>query len=354
MTLTQNLKNTTDSLAFSQESINGSIAELWKKGTDFLGCPLAILGGAMSWISNHSLVGAISNGGGFGVLAGGALSPEDLRKEIQKTKEVTSQPFGVNLIVFHHNIQKLMEVCSEEKVSHVFLGGGIPGKEKIFFLKNSGIKVVGFAPSLTLARRLISFGIDALVVEGHEAGGHVGPISTTVLCQEILGHFSLPIFVAGGIGQGRSILSCLLMGAAGCQLGTRFACAKESCAHKNFKEAFFRAQSKDATLSVALDPRFPVIPVRSLNNEGKKEFLQIQRDMISAIDNGAMDIKEAQQKIELFWAGALRRAVVEGDVQRGSLMAGQSVSFVTQEESCADILKTLHEDMKTAWTIINT
>ena len=336
-----------------QENLEENISLLWKKGTDFLGSSMAILGGAMSWISNHTLVSALSNSGGFGVLAGGALSPEDLRKEIQETKKYTSKPFGVNLIIFHPKIQNLMDICVEEGVTHVFLGGGIPSKEKILYLKNNNIKVIGFAPSLVIAKRLVNYGIDALVIEGNEAGGHVGPISTTVLCQEILGHFSIPIFVAGGIGQGKAILSYVLMGAAGCQLGTRFSCAKESCAHPKFKEAFFRAHSKDATLSTSIDSRFPVIPVRSLNNEGKKEFLKIQKDMIYAVDNKEIDLREAQYKIEIFWAGALRRAVMEGDIEHGSLMAGQSVAFVLQEESCADILKILYDDMKKEYVLLS-
>lgn len=331
----------------SQEEKN--IASLWKKGTDFLGTSYSILGGAMSWISNHQLVGAISEGGGFGILAGGALSPEQLCFEIRETKKRTSQPFGVNLIVFHPQFQDLLEVCLGEKVSHVFLGGGFPKKETLDYLRKNNVKTVGFAPSLAIGKRLVSFGIDALVLEGHEAGGHVGPTSTTVLCQEILGNLEVPLFVAGGIGHGKAILSYLFMGASGCQLGTRFSCALESCAHPRFKEAFFRSQGKDATVSGSIDSRFHVIPVRSLNNEGKKEFIRFQQTMIDALEKGELSLKEAQEKVEFFWSGALRRAVMEGDVTHGSLMAGQSVSFVTKEESCGDILQTLIQEMQESY-----
>lgn len=315
--------------------------KLWKRGTDFLGCRYGILGGAMTWVSDYSLVSAISQAGGFGVLAGGSLSPDQLDYQIQQVRQRTENPFGVNLITFHPAIDQLIEVCEGCKVSHVFLGGGLPSPDHMARLKKANIRIVGFAPSVAVAQRLIRSGAEALVVEGSEAGGHVGPVSTSVLAQEIIPRVTVPVFVAGGIGDGLGMLMYLFMGAAGCQLGTRFACAQESCAHPDFKKAFIKAHARDAVLSVQVDPQFPVIPVRALANRGTKRFVECQQQAIAEYRSGQLSQKEAQMKIEMFWAGALKRAVMEGDLEEGSLMAGQSVGMVTAIEPCADIIATL-------------
>lgn len=189
-------------------------------------------------------------------------------------------------------------------------------------------------------KKLIKLGVDALIIEGMEAGGHIGPVSTSVLVQEILPTVTeVPVFVAGGIGRGETIISYLEMGAAGCQLGTRFVCTTESCAHPEFKKAFIRAQARDATISPQLDPRFPVIPVRAITNQATKDFIAYQRELIDKVDRQELDLKAAQLNIEHFWAGALRRAVVEGDIEHGSVMAGQSVGMVTQEQSIQEVIE---------------
>ena len=183
-------------------------------------------------------------------------------------------------------------------------------------------------------------GVDAIVIEGNEAGGHIGPVSTGVLAQEILPHLAgVPVFVAGGIGRGEAMLAYLEMGASGVQLGTRFVCAHESIAHPRFKRAFISAAARDAVASVQLDPRFPVIPVRALNNPATERFAAVQRRVIDRFTRGELSHKAAQLEIEHFWAGALRRAVIDGDIEAGSLMAGQSVGFVTREQSTAEILE---------------
>jgi enoyl-[acyl-carrier protein] reductase II len=185
-------------------------------------------------------------------------------------------------------------------------------------------------------------GADALVIEGMEAGGHIGPVSTSVLAQEILPEIrDVPVFVAGGIGRGEAIASYLEMGAAGVQLGTRFVCATECIAHPKFKQAFLRAAARDAVPSVQLDPRFPVIPVRAIANEGGKKFMDKQREVIARFDRGELTKEAAQLEIEHFWAGALRRAVIDGDVETGSVMAGQSVGMVEREDSTEAILAEL-------------
>lgn len=315
---------------------------LMKKGTDLLGSRYAILGGAMTWVSERNLVSAISNAGGFGVLACGAMNSDLLRAEIEGTQSLTQKPFGVNLITLHPELKALIQICIETGVTHVVLAGGIPSQESIEMLKARGVKVLCFTPALALAKRLIRQGVDGLIIEGHEAGGHIGPVSTSVLAQEILPHIQdVPVFVAGGIGRGEVMLSYLEMGAAGCQFGTRFVCAHESRAHPNFKKMFLRASSRDAVASSQIDARFPVIPVRALANEGTKNFLELQRKLIDLVDKGEMELKDAQMQIEHYWAGALRRAVIEGDVDHGSLMAGQSVGLVSAEEPTEKIIKDL-------------
>ncbi len=315
---------------------------LWSRGTAFLGCEFALLGGAMSWVSERHLVSAISNAGGFGVIACGSMGPDLLAAEIAATQALTSRPFGVNLITMHPELDDLVRVCLEAKVGHVVLAGGIPPGNAVRAVKDGGARLIAFAPALVLAKRLIRSGVDALVIEGSEAGGHIGPVSLTVLAQEILPHVQdVPVFVAGGLGRGEAILAYLEMGASGAQLGSRFAAAAESIAHPNFKRAFFRAHARDAVPSIQLDERFPVIPVRGLVNEGTKRFLRHQAETRDRFQSGELSKEAAQLAIEHFWAGALRRAVIDGDVENGSVMAGQSVGMVTAEQTITDIITEL-------------
>ena len=319
--------------------------DFWKAGRSFLNTRYAIMGGAMSWVSEHNLVAAISNAGGFGVIAGGAMPPELLKKEIEQTKALTKNSFGVNLITMHPQLDELMDVCIESKVSHVILAGGIPPVQAVKKLKDVGIKVMCFAPALVLAKRLVKSGVDALILEGTEAGGHIGPVATNILVQEIVPYIKeVPIFVAGGIGTGEMMAAFLEMGAAGCQLGTRFVCTTECIAHPNFKKAFIHANARDAVPTVQIDPRFPVIPVRAITNEGTKRFMEVQMSTIQKYQHGEMELKEAQLAIEHFWGGALRRAVIDGDVENGSLMAGQSVGLVKEEKSVQAVIDELVGD----------
>ncbi len=320
------------------------LSDLWKKGTDFLGVKYAIMGGAMSWVSENNLVSAISNAGGFGVIACGSMPPELLDIEIKKTKEKTSNPFGVNLITMHPQLDDLVKTCIANKVSHVVLAGGLPKAENIKTLKNAGIKVICFAPALVIAKRLIRNGADALIVEGMEAGGHIGPVATSVLAQEILPEISeVPVFIAGGIGRGEMMVEYLRMGAAGCQLGTKFVCAEESIAHANFKNLFIKSNARDAVLSVQIDPNFPVIPVRAIENKASKAFISYQHEVVKKYNAGDYTKEEAQLKIEHFWAGALRKAVIDGDVENGSVMAGQTVGLVKKIQPVQEIIAELIE-----------
>ncbi len=325
---------------------------LMARGNEFLGSQHAIMCGAMSWVSERKLVSAISNAGGFGVIACGAMTPELLDAEIAATKAMTNKPFGVNLITMHPDLFDLIDVCAKHAVTHVVLAGGLPPKGSVDAIKQKGAKLIAFAPMLALGKKLLRSGADALVIEGMEAGGHIGPVSTSVLAQEILPELAAEniVFVAGGIGRGDMIAGYLEMGAAGVQLGTRFACATESIAHPDFKKAFFRANARDAIASVQVDPRLPVIPVRALKNKGTEEFTSKQREVAAVLDREEIAMAEAQLQIEHYWAGALRRAVIDGDVENGSLMAGQSVGMVKAEEPVADIIAKLMAESEAALT----
>ncbi len=319
------------------------LSALWHRGTDFLGSKYAIMGGAMSWVSERNLVSAISNAGGFGVIACSSMSPDLLRNEIRETKKLTDKPFGVNLIVMHPQLDELVQVCKDEDVTHIVLAGGLPSSKTIADAKEKGAKVICFAPALVIGKKLIRSGADALVIEGMEAGGHIGPVTTSVLAQEIIPELKneVPIFVAGGIGRGEAMASYLEMGASGVQIGTPLVCATESIAHPNFKKAFIKAAARNAMPSVQIDPDFPVIPVRAIENKATEAFKRIQLDTIAEFKAGKLTKEEAQLKIEHFWAGALRKAVIDGDVENGSLMAGQSVGMVKEERPVAAILDEL-------------
>ncbi|PZP86943.1 MAG: 2-nitropropane dioxygenase [Azospirillum brasilense] len=319
-----------------------NLSQLWARGVEFLGSKHAIMGGAMSWVSERNLVAAMSNAGAFGVIAASSMPPELLDKEIKATQALTQKPFGVNLIIMHPQLAELVEICIANTVTHVVLAGGVPKGPTIARLKEGGAKVICFAPTAALGKKLVKMGADALVIEGAEAGGHIGPVSTSVLAQEILPVIKdVPVFVAGGIGRGEAMVSYLEMGASGVQLGTRFVCAEECVAHENFKKAFINANARDAVASVQYHPDFPVIPVRAIANKASDEFTRFQKETVEKVFAGAQTKDEGQLAIEHFWAGSLRKAVVDGDVERGSLMAGQSVGMVQRIQSCQEIVDEL-------------
>ena len=325
------------------------LAELWRSGTELLGTETAIMGGAMTWVSERHLVAAIAEAGGFGVIACGSMNPELLAAEITATRDLTDRPFGVNLIVMHPALEQLIEVCLDLRVGHIVLAGGLPPGTAIAKIKGAERKLLCFAPSLALAKRLVRSGADGLIIEGMEAGGHIGAVSTAVLAQEILpGISGVPVFIAGGIGHGEGIAAFLRMGASGVQMGTRFVCAEESIAHPRFKQAFIRASARDAQPSVQIDPAFKVIPVRALANDGTRRFTETQLEVIGRFRKGELSQEEASLAIEHFWAGALRRAVIDGDVEEGSLMAGQSVGFVKAIQPAALIIAELVAETEAA------
>ena len=319
--------------------MNKKLKKLFSKGSNFLGVDIPIMGGAMTWVSENNLVSAISNAGGFGIIAAGSMNEDQLKDEILKTKDKTKKPFGVNLILMHPKIEELIDVCLDLKVDLVVFAGGFPKKRQIEKLKRNFIKTMCFATTNSIAKKMIDNGIESLILEGSEAGGHIGPVSINVLAQEILPDIShLPVFVAGGIGIGEIFLKFLELGAAGCQIGTRFVCSEESTAHQNFKDIFIKSEARNCQISVKLDSRFPVIPVRAIENNASKQFIEEQKNVLKLLDNKDISLKDAQLRIEHFWAGSLRKAVLDGDVDNGSLMAGQSVSMVKKIQPVKTIL----------------
>ena len=298
------------------------IDRFFKKGADFLGCPTPIVCGAMTWVSSPELVSSIGACGGFGQLAGGNAPVESLRKDILSTFEKSKHPFGVYLITIAPAYVDQLQMVCEMKCPVIIFAGSFPREAEIAQAKESGAKVICFASTEQLALKLIKMGTDALILEGSEAGGHIGPVTLTVLVQQILFKVdSVPIFVAGGIATGRMMAHLLMMGAAGIQMGTRFVMSEECAAHPKFKQAFRRAKARDAMATPQFDSRLPVIPVRALKNEGSTEFSKLQFDLLKRLELGEIDRLHAQFEVERFWVGALKRAVVDGDVKMGSLMA---------------------------------
>lgn len=300
-------------------------------GRQFLGCHYPIMCGAMTWVSDPKLVTAVGKAGGFGLLAGGNAPVEVLKEQVESTRRMSNNPFGVNIITLAPVYQEQLNLICDLGCRYIVFAGGIPKKKEIEQAKSCGAKVICFAPTAPLAMQLIDRGVDALMLEGSEAGGHIGPVALSVLLQQILFEVdSVPVFIAGGIATGRMMAHLLMMGAAGIQMGTRFVMAEECIAHPDFKEEFRKAKARDAMATPQFDSRLPIIPVRSLKNAGTIEFGKLQLELLYKLDNQLIDRQKAQHEAERFWVGALKNAVIDGDVEKGSLMAGQSVGLVDE------------------------
>ncbi len=307
--------------------------KFFKKGSDFLGSRYPVICGAMTWVSTPELIASVCNAGGFASLAGGNMPAESLATQIQDTRKLTSNPFAVNLITIAPAYRTQLDLVRNLALPYVIFAGSFPKEKEIAAAKEGGAKVICFASTKSIAQRMINYGADALILEGMEAGGHVGKVSLSVLIQQVLFEVKdVPVFVAGGIATGKFCAHLLLMGAAGIQMGTRFAVSNESCAHPEFKKAFIRAEARDAVSTPAFDSRLPVVAVRALKNKGIDEFGRLQLELIRKLDENKITRVEAQTSVEEFWVGALRKAVIDGDIISGSLMAGQSVGLVNKSE----------------------
>jgi enoyl-[acyl-carrier protein] reductase II len=300
-----------------------------RRGKEFLGVAYPIISGGMTWVSNMELVKSVSENGAFPVFAGGNMPPEVFEKELDRCLQNLKNPFGVNLVTIAPNYRVQYEILKSKKIDFVVFAGSFPRKADIQGMKKAGKKTMSFASTDSIAAQQIRFGIDALILEGSEAGGHIGHVSLMVLLQQVLFQFDqVPIFVAGGIATGRMIAHLLLMGAAGCQLGTRFVMSEECTAHPNFKEALLHARARQAVSTPQYESRLPVVAVRAIKNKGSDEFGSLQLRLLRELDAGRITREKAQFQVENFWMGGLRRAVVEGDTEHGSLMAGQSVGLI--------------------------
>lgn len=324
---------------------------LWKRGKKFLRVSYPIIAGAMTWISDSHFVSAVCNEGAFGCLAAGNMEPSLLDAEIKKTRELTDKPFAVNLITIAPFYKKHLEVATKNRIPFIVFAGSYPRKPEIKLAKESGAKVLSFASTESLAKRLIDMGIDALILEGSEAGGHVGHVSLGILLQQVLFKIQeVPIFVAGGIATGSFITHLLLMGAAGVQLGTYFVLTEECRTHPRFKEAFIRARARDAVATPQIGSELRVIAVRALKNRGFERFSNLQIELIQKRRRKEISHIDAQYQVENYWVGALRQAVKEGDVEYGSLMAGQSVGLIDQvrplKDALADLIKEVEEELE--------
>lgn len=321
------------------------IDRFFEAGSRFLGCRYPIMCGAMTWISDPGLVTAMGRCGGFGLLAGGNAPVEVLTAQIAETRRLSANPFGVNIITLAPAYTKHLNLVCDMECPVVVFAGGIPKKSEIRQARECGAKVVCFASTAPLAWTLIERGADALILEGSEAGGHIGPVALSVLIQQILFEVdAVPIFIAGGIATGRMMAHLLMMGAAGVQMGTCFVMSEECKAHPNFKETFRRARARDAVATPQFDSRLPVIPVRALKNEGTVEFCRLQLELLQKLDAGLITREDVQFAVENFWVGALKRAAIDGDTAKGSLMAGQSVGLVKQVQPLHAIIQKMVED----------
>ena len=323
--------------------MSDKVAErFFESGRKFLGCDYPFICGAMTWVSDPKLVAAVCNAGGFACLAGGNTPPDILEQQIEETQKLTDGNFAVNLITIAPSYKDHMELIKHKNLKYIVFAGSFPRENEIKIAKETGAKVMCFASTLSIAKRMVRYGADAIILEGMEAGGHVGHVSLTVLLQQVLFELEdIPVFVAGGIATGQMAAHMFLMGAAGVQLGTRFAVAKESCADEKFKKVFYKANARDAISTPQYDSRLPVVAVRALRNKGMDAFGTLQLELLKKMEAGEIHREEAQIEVEKYWMGALRSAVIDGNVDTGSLMAGQSVGLVNKSESVQEIIDDL-------------
>ena len=291
--------------------------------TELLNIKYPIIQGGMAWIADASLADGVSEAGGLGIISG--VGPtEVVRTQIRKAKELTDKPFGVNVMLMQDNADEIAHLVCGEKVPVVTTGAGSPGKY-IEMWKSHGIKVIPVVPSVAIAKRMEKFGADAVIAEGMESGGHIGQTTTMSLVPQVVDAVNIPVIAAGGIGDGRGIAASFMLGAVGVQMGTRFLVSNECNVHKNYKEKVLKA--KDIETEVTGNSTSH--PVRVLRNKLTREYIKLEKSNSNS------------EKLESLTRGALRKAVIEGDTENGSVMAGQIAGLVKKEQSCKEIIEEL-------------
>lgn len=294
---------------------------------ELLNIEFPLFQGGMAWIADADLASAVSNAGGLGIIAAGNAPADIVRSEIRKAKSLTDKPFGVNIMLLSPYAQEIAKVVCEEKVSVVTTGAGNPGKYMDMW-KESGIKVIPVVPSVALAKRMERSGADAVIAEGHESGGHIGELTTMALVPQVVDAVSIPVVAAGGIADGRGLLAALSLGAVGVQMGTRFLVAKECNVHQNYKNKVLSAKDIDSVITGLSTGH----PVRSIRNKFTRELLTIEKQ--------GLDPEVFEQKA----AGSLKRAAIDGDIDFGSIMAGQISGLVKEEQTCKEIIEEIIEE----------
>ncbi len=291
--------------------------------TELLEIEHPIIQGGMAWTATAELAGAVSNAGGFGIIGAGHMPTALLREQIHLAKELTDKPFGVNLMLLTPHIDEIVEMVLEEKVHAVTTGAGNPGKY-MSALQDRGIKVLPIAPSVALAKRLEAAGADAIIGEGMEAGGHIGDLTTMVLTPQLVDAVEIPVVAAGGIADGRGVVAAFALGAEGVQIGTRFMCAEECTIHEDVKARILKAKDRDTVVT----GRSTGHPVRVLKNKLSKQIM-------------ALDLENRPEEIEALGAGKLANCMCRGDVDEGSLMAGQCASMIDSIMPAQEIIATI-------------
>lgn len=290
--------------------------------TELLGIEYPIIQGGMAWVAEHNLAAAVSEAGGLGLIGGASAPGEVVRDEIRKAKELTKKPFGVNVMLMSPHADDVAKVVVEEGIKVVTTGAGNPAKYMEMW-KNAGVKVIPVVASVALAKMMERAGADAVVAEGTESGGHIGEETTMTLVPQVADAVNIPVIAAGGIGDGRGIAAAFMLGAEAVQVGTRFVVANESIVHENYKERIIKAKDIDSTVT----GRTHGHPVRCLRNQMTREYIKMEQE------------GKSFEELEYLTLGTLRKAVMEGDVTNGTVMAGQIAGMIKKQQSCKEIIE---------------
>jgi len=292
------------------------------KVTELLQIEYPIIQGGMAWVAEHHLAAAVSEAGGFGLIGAASAPPEIVREEIRKAKELTDKPFGVNIMLLNPNADEVAKIVVEEGIQAVTTGAGNPEKYMPMW-KEAGVKVIPVVASVAMAKRMERYGADAVVAEGMEAGGHIGNQTTMALIPQIVDAVNIPVIAAGGIGDGRGVAASFMLGAEGVQMGTRFVVADESIVHDNYKDRIVKAKDIDSVVTGQSTGH----PVRCLRNQMTKEYIKKEQEGVPF------------EELERMTLGSLRKAVMDGDILNGTVMAGQIAGLESKRQSCKEILQ---------------